>query len=182
VCASSDLLEEVPDALELLDDFGATHLRLAVAAVDEGDRDLADRLLVLARAHNDLHLEHLAARLDFRHDRLERVALLEAEGAREVRGARREEEGREEVGAARDELALEVPALHAAAARLARARDDVKVPLLLLRDELGDELGLRRRGMGGRGGQSGERGAGAERKMHAMGKSSRRSPPQFPQS
>ncbi len=53
------------------------------------------------------------------------------EAAGEVGGARSEQCLREVVGAAADELALHVPAEHAAAARVPRPRHDVVVILLL---------------------------------------------------
>ena len=64
------------------------------------------------------------------------------EGSREVGHAGSEQHLREEVGAARDDLPLQVPTVDAAAAGVARARHDVVVVLSLQLDELGDELGL----------------------------------------
>ena len=65
------------------------------------------------------------------------------EGSREVRHAGSEQHLREEVGAARDDLPLQVPAVDAAVAIVTRAGHDVVVVLLLHLDELRDELGLK---------------------------------------
>ena len=69
------------------------------------------------------------------------------EGSREVRHAGAEQHLREDVGAARDDLPLQVPPVDAAVAGVARAGDDVVVVLLLHLDELRDELGLKKCGL-----------------------------------
>lgn len=94
------------------------------------------------RTHNDLHLEDVSLSLHGLHDVCEHLLLVEAEAAGEVRDTGIEEGIGDEVGNARRELALEVPAEHASLGDVARSGHYVVVSLLLLLDEVRHVLGL----------------------------------------
>ncbi|KAI9148067.1 3-oxoacyl-(acyl carrier protein) reductase [Paramyrothecium foliicola] len=130
------------DTLGVADNLVAAQLGLAVQAVDEGDGHLGDGEAHGLGTDHQLHLEAVALALGAGNGLLQDALLVEAEAARQVADAGAEDGVGEQVGAAADELALEVPAEDAAVAGVAGARDDVVVGRLLQGDHLGDELGV----------------------------------------
>lgn len=137
-----DLGPQRQHTLGVLDNLVTTELAVAVDAVDKGNGYLGDRAPHSLGANHHLHLERVALALGARDDLVEHALLVEAEAARQIADAGAQDGVGEEVGAAGDELALEVPAVDAAVAGVAGARDDVVVALLLAGDHLGDELGV----------------------------------------
>lgn len=136
------LQPQAQNALGVLDDLVAAQLRLAVQTVDEADGDLGDGAAHGLGADHHLHLEGVPFALGALDDLLQDGLLVEAEAAGEVADAGAQDGVGEEVGAAADELALEVPAVDTAVAGVARAGDDVVVALGLARDHARDELGV----------------------------------------
>lgn len=135
-----DLEPQVQHTLGILDNLIATKLGLSVHAIDKRNGHLGHRAAHALGAHHHLHLEGVALALRARDDLVEDALLVQAERAREVADAGPQDRVGKQVGAAADKLALEVPAVHAAVARVARARDDVVVGRLLERNHLRDEF------------------------------------------
>lgn len=137
-----DLQPQAQHTLRVLDDLITTQLRLAVQAVDESNRHLSNGETHGLGAHHHLHLERVPLALGALDDLLQDGLLVEAETSGQVADAGAQDGVGEQVGAAADELALEVPAVDAAVAGVPRAGHDVEVAGLLPRDHLRDELGV----------------------------------------
>lgn len=137
-----NLEPQVEDTLGVLDNLVAAELGLAVQTVDEADGHLGDGAAHGLGAHHHFHLEGVALALGAGDDLFEDALLVQSERAREVADAGAQDGVGKQVGAARDKLALEVPAKDAAVAGVAGAGDNVVVGRLLQGDHLGDELGV----------------------------------------
>jgi len=68
--SKSNVKEDVYEATHVVEDFTGAELRLAVNAVHEGDRDFFNCVPHVLGPRDDLHLEHVPARLDRRDDLL----------------------------------------------------------------------------------------------------------------
>lgn len=120
----------------------SSKLRLAIQTVDKGDGHLCNSEAHGLGAHHQLHLEAVSLALRVGNGLFEDSSLVQTEATSQVADAGAEDGVGEQVGAAADKLALEVPAKDAAVASVAGAGDDVVVGRLLQGDHLGDELGV----------------------------------------
>ena len=106
--------KQLPHTLQIPHNLVRAQLALPEYPIHKADRHLPHTVPHRPRPHHHLHLEHVPLALHARDDRPQDRQTVESEGAREVGDAGREDGRGEEVGAARDELAFEVPAVHAA--------------------------------------------------------------------
>lgn len=127
-------------ALCIFNNLVTPQLALSVHPVHEAYRHFRDLEPHRLRAHHHLHLEGVPLALRARHDLLQHLLLVQPEAPREVAHTGPQHRVGEQVRPARDDLALEVPAEDAAVAGVARARDDVVVPLGLQLDHARDEF------------------------------------------
>jgi hypothetical protein len=137
-----DLPPQVQDSLGVLHNLITTQLALAVETIDERDGNLLHVATHSLGPHNHLHLERVTLGLGAGNDLLQHLLLVQSEATGAIADAGAEHGIAEQVGAAADELALEIPAVDAAVAGVAGAGDDVGAGAGLDRDHLGDELGV----------------------------------------
>lgn len=133
---------ERQDALSILDNLLGAQFRVAVHTVDKGDGYLANGVPHRLGCYRQSHLHTETAHIGRLKELLEHRTLVEPETARQVAHARPQHGIGKDVGALAGELALEVPAVDAAAGLVARARHNVVVVFLLQRNHLRDELGV----------------------------------------
>lgn len=139
---SLDLQPEGQHTLGVLDNLITAELALAVHSIHKGDGHLGNRAAHSLGPDHHLHLERISLALGARDDLLQHALLVQAETTSQVAHAGPQDGVGKQVGSAADKLALQVPAIHAAVAGVARARDDVVVALLLDGNHLRDELGV----------------------------------------
>ena len=117
------------DPPQRLADDGAAHLRLAVGALDERDRDLAHPHPRPLHAERDVDLEAVALRGDRRHAHLgQRAAPEAAVAAGDVVQREPQRPARVDVARAGEQAPVPRPALGPAAGHVAGTEDDVGVP------------------------------------------------------
>ena len=137
-----DLQPQIQDTLGVLDNLVASKLGLAVQSVHEADRDLCHGATHRLCSHHHLHLEGVALALRLPDDLLQHLLFVQPEATGQIAHARPQHGIREQIRPPADELALEVPAVNAAIAGVARAGHNVVVTLLLHADHVRDELGV----------------------------------------
>jgi hypothetical protein len=132
------------DSLRILHNLIPSQLTLPIHPIDKTNRHLRNRTPHCLRPHHHLHLERVALTLRTEHDLLQHLLLIQPKTAREIAHAGPQNRIGKQIRAPADELPLQIPTVHAAIARVPRARDDVvasvRRQLLLLRDHPRDEL------------------------------------------
>ena len=133
---------KLQNALGIFHNLLATELAVAVNSVNERDGHLGNREALGLGRDSQRHLHGEATDIRALEELLQHVPLVQTEGARQVADAGAEHGIGKDVGALGGQLALEVPAVDAAVAGVAGARDNVVVAGLLLGDHLRNELGV----------------------------------------
>ena len=98
--------------------------------------------------HENFHLEDVALGSDLTDERIDDMALVQAETARDVCRAWIQHKRRKHVGTATDELALQIPAVNTRSccwSRIPSALHDVSIRIQLLGDHVGNKFGVVRK-------------------------------------
>jgi hypothetical protein len=137
------------NSLCILHNLIPAQLTLPINTIHKTNGHLRNRTAHRLGPHHHLHLERIPLALGTEHDLLQHLLLVQPKAPREITHPRPQDRIRKEIRPPAHQLPLQIPAVHAAVAGIARARDDiiaaVRRQLLLPRDHLRDELGVVRK-------------------------------------